>query len=49
MARKTRKYYKQHSPEAKAKIAAGQARHQQKVREALALLAAQNGGQSCSQ
>jgi hypothetical protein len=39
MARKARKYYKPHTREAKKRIAEGQSRYQQRVREALALAA----------
>ena len=35
-SRRTRKYYKPHSKETRAKIAAGQSAYQARVREALA-------------
>jgi hypothetical protein len=47
MPRKARKYYKPHSTESKARIAAGLARYQQRVREALARVASRKGDASC--
>ena len=49
MARKARKYYKPHTPEANARISASMSAYQQRVREALAIAARQGGGTSCSQ